>query len=739
MASPAEPQQHCVRFGVFELDLRTRELRSKRRKLLLQEQAFLVLTLLLDRPHQLVTRDELMKRIWSSDTFVDFDGSLNKAVNRLRDALGDSAEHPRFIETLPRQGYRFIAGITNGNHIDSSAVAETGSSGRVYKWPGHSATAATHTNGQAVTASSSQLPRAPRKPKYVFAIVGIALLVLAVGFGVYRWLSRSPRVDFESMRITRLTDTGTAEGVAANSPDGRYVAYALREGEKESLWLRLVPTRSDVRILQPETGSFHGLTFSLDGNYIYFVRSDENNTNFSYLYVMPVLGGSPQRLITDIDTAVSFSPDGHQFVFERGIPTRGIVEVRVANTDGSAERVLATFVYNDVQPGATWSPDGRTIAVPHLSSANQLRWALDVVSVVDGSTRELYSSEGIGRPVWLPGGNTLLAPLYDSDSRRWQLWTISYPRGEARRLTNDLADYGLSLDLTRDGRSLAATETTIISNVWVAPAADVSTGQLITSGEQALVQVGAAAGGRVFALSWDDQLSIMNADGSQRKRFSDVFAGDIPALCSGFALFDGWRGANSSLIRVDAEGTHATKLASGRMWSPTCSPEGKFVFYIDLGQHPEQIWRIPLEGGTPVKTADLQGAIMGNLQISPDGKLLAYSYVQDVPTPASKLAVIPVSGGPPVKVFQAPGAIGKPAAGTVWVRWSADGRSLLYLLTQNGTTNIWEQPLTGGEPKQFTKFTSGLIFDFDWSPDRTRLLLARGSVSSDVVLISNLR
>src|SRR5229473_6371351 len=110
MAIPVEFGQ-TARFGKFELDLRTRELRNNGQKLTLQEQPFQILAALLESPGQLVTRDEPTKRLWPSDTFVDFEHSLNKAVNRLREALEDSAEHPRLIETLPRQGYRFIAPV----------------------------------------------------------------------------------------------------------------------------------------------------------------------------------------------------------------------------------------------------------------------------------------------------------------------------------------------------------------------------------------------------------------------------------------------------------------------------------------------------------------------------------------------------------------------------------------------------------------------------------------------------
>ena len=111
-ASPSKLE--CIRFGVFELDLRSRELRKQGVRVKLQEQPFQVLQVLLERPGEVVTREELRQRIWSSDTFVDFEGGMYNAVKKLREALGDTADTPRFIETLPRRGYRFI-GAVSGN------------------------------------------------------------------------------------------------------------------------------------------------------------------------------------------------------------------------------------------------------------------------------------------------------------------------------------------------------------------------------------------------------------------------------------------------------------------------------------------------------------------------------------------------------------------------------------------------------------------------------------------------
>src|SRR6267142_2119869 len=114
---PQARSSHIRRFGTFEVDLRAGELRKQGKRIRLQEQPFHVLTVLLQRPGDGVSREELRSQIWPEDTFVDFDNSLNTAVNKLREALADSAENPRFIETLPRRGYRFMAPVTSGDRI----------------------------------------------------------------------------------------------------------------------------------------------------------------------------------------------------------------------------------------------------------------------------------------------------------------------------------------------------------------------------------------------------------------------------------------------------------------------------------------------------------------------------------------------------------------------------------------------------------------------------------------------
>jgi Tol biopolymer transport system component len=190
----------------------------------------------------------------------------------------------------------------------------------------------------------------------------------------------------------------------------------------------------------------------------------------------------------------------------------------------------------------------------------------------------------------------------------------------------------------------------------------------------------------------------------------------------------------AEITRFDADGSNPTKLASGELTLPVCSPNGSYIFYVELGTT-QKIWRISVDGGTPVEIATVLGEnVGGRITISSDGKMLAYPYEEFTPTPKMKLAIIPVEGGPPINILDAPCGVngfGSPL-------WSPDGKSLEYVLDQNGSSNIWEQPLQGGPPRQLTTFSSGRIFDFNWSRDGKRLLLARGEVSSDVVLLSHL-
>jgi serine/threonine protein kinase len=563
----------------------------------------------------------------------------------------------------------------------------------------------------------------------VSAIVAILGTVIAVSV-IVKWPGRSNVPSLTKVQVSRLTDSGRARDVAI-SRDGRYVVYSLGDMSEQSLHLRQVASKSDVEIVS-RGPAIHGLTFSPDGASIYFTRSDPKEKYFSYLYLVPLLGGPARRLIADVDSPVSFSPDGSHFVFARGLPARNVVELRMAAADGSADHVLATIRNGDSdvgsQPGPSWSPDGQTIVCPFRILGGDFHWILASVSVSSGAVREIYSDRnGLGRPVWLSEGN-LLIPRYETGDEGSQLWTISFPDGKLSRFTNDLANYWRPLDIARGTNTVVAVASTAVSNIWEAPAHNLSDLKQITFGRELMGDVAETTDGRLL-FSGGGRIWIVKADG-QREVFTDVPNAGWVGTCGDSLLFVISEDNTMTLARVDRD-AHLLKLYRGELTWPSCSRDGKFAYYTSR-HHPQKLWRISMEGGEPVEIGQVMGdSLAGPLDASPDGQLIAYPFAQYRPS-ARKLAVLPARGGPVTRVLDLPGV----ADG---IRWSPGGATVQYVITQNGVSNVWEQSITGGEPIQLTRFSSGLLFAFDWSSDHRRLLLIRGDVTSDVVLFRNLR
>ena len=762
-----------MHFGPFDLSPELSELRKHGQRLKLSGQAIDVLLMLASNAGRLVTREELQRKLWPGDSFGDFEHGLNAAVNRLRETLGDSATDPTYIETIPRRGYRFIAQVDQVPNTTDPAVPDNAVELRYQ----HAAdiradlkqlkrdtdSSSTHTASAAASASSSAavsstqvrpssgavLLAEARHHKGALALVLVVLAALIAGLGIYlsRLNERRNEWNLQGMKISRVTQSGNATNVAI-SPDGRYLVYVLREGEKQSLNVRQVATGSDVQILPPDEVVIWSLTFSPDANYIDFVRSEKPDFTDTHLYRMPVLGGTPHLAMQGgVDFGSSYSPDGTEFAFLRVRGASGKVDVWIAKADGSDQRVLASPPYIEGETGVAWSPDGKTVAYTASEATKGLRSGLWAISVADGLVREIYSTpDPIGRPRWLPDGSGLLAPIGNAGQDfHGQLWFISYPRGEARRLTNDLMDYQLCcLDLTPDGKTLVDTELSTVSDLWLAPGGNTAKAKQITTKEFAVGAFSWMPDGRIIFASQDGNLYAVNQDGSGRTLLTTDHRFDWdPSVCGDgrYIVYAAYREQKNGIWRMSADGSNPIRIADETFATgPQCSPDGKWVVYV---RGPSWIpVKVPITGAKPpeVLAQDFYIGLGYALRISPDGKRIMYiASPEPLENPSSpsasnpcQLKVIPSDGGADLYKFDWP-------ASASAARWAPEGDAVDYALTRSGVSNIWRQKLGGGPPKQITNFESGLIFDFDWSRDGRQLALTRGSESSDVVLISNFR
>lgn len=293
----ALPASSSIRFGPYELDLRSAELRKDHRKIRLQEQPFLILVALLERPGEVVLREEIRKKLWPDDTVVEFDHGINAAVKRLRDALCESIEKPRYIETLARKGYRFIGQVeVNSSEQTNSSVKQD-----------EHVVAADECSG-VLAAPKSRAPTRVARWLWVGAAGGLLAVAMAAWFLTRQGPVHAP------LQVTRLTFDVRLAWHPAISSDGKYMAYASDRGESRDthIWVQELPTGEPVRITKDASNEDYPF-FSADGTKIAF-RSDRDGGG---IYVVPLLGGEP-RLLVPQGTRARYSPDGRFILFFPG-------------------------------------------------------------------------------------------------------------------------------------------------------------------------------------------------------------------------------------------------------------------------------------------------------------------------------------------------------------------------------------------------------------------------------------
>ncbi|MCL4809764.1 MAG: serine/threonine-protein kinase, partial [Thermoanaerobaculia bacterium] len=319
--------------------------------------------------------------------------------------------------------------------------------------------------------------REPGRGRWLLPLVAAA--ALAAGFGLARATARPPaeRPDVEALRIAPVTNSGNVIQ-ASVSPDGRYVSYVESDQGLQSLWLQQLSGGQTLRLLPERPVAYWGQTFSPDGNAIYFgLRSDDDPRGA--LFSISTLGGTPRRLLGDLDSAVTFSPDGRRIAFLRlRFPGNEETALMVAGADGSDPRALATFrlpefVAGIFHGGPSWSPDGRAVATAVGTRGGpgaEGRSRLVLVGVEDGKVTTLADPgwDFAAHSGWLPDGRSLIVVARGRDQQNSQLWAVSHPEGEVRRVTNDLNDRRL-ISLTADGRTLVSVAGTLSSSIWSVP------------------------------------------------------------------------------------------------------------------------------------------------------------------------------------------------------------------------------------------------------------------------------
>ena len=566
----------------------------------------------------------------------------------------------------------------------------------------------------------------------------IAVLALLIVVPRIPWPRSQPQTvaPFQTFKMTPLTNAGESV-CAAISPDGKLFAHAEKKNGLQELLATNVSNSSSSVVVPSGDYVYRGITFSRDGNYLYFTRS-AGKSEASTLYQVALPGSAPRKLRDGVDSPISFSPSGDRFAFVRWNRAIGEYFLMVATIDGTEEHAIATrgdgkrFSLD----GPAWSPDGKTIVCGAGWWDHGYHMNLVEVDVADGHEKSVNGPQqwySIYQVAWLADKGGLIVNTREQPLSPAQLWRISYPQGEAVRIANDTMEYK-GASLSRDESTIVSVQGRQTTQMWVAPDGDVARARAIASKVGLTYGLGlgwTSKGKIVFSVTLGNNLSIsvIDPDGSNQAQLAGNAADNYtPATSSDgrLVVFASNRTGSFNIWRMNAEDGGDLKqltFTDGNYY-PSFSPDGQWVFYEQQSKAGISIWKVSINGGDPVQFTDKYARMP---VVSPDGQFVACRYY--IEPGRQGIAIIPISGGSPAKLLPIPIMEGQR------VQWTSGGRSLTYIDTLDGTSNIWSYDLYSGSARQITDFKTEAIFAYAWSPDK-QLVYERGTKQTDVTSIN---
>jgi len=633
------------RFSVFEADLRAGELRKNGVKVKLQDQPFQILGILLENPGELVSREDLRQRLWPSDTFVDFDHSLNSAVKKLRQALSDDADTPRFVETVPRRGYRFIAPVQTGAGNGSSGAAAAAG---LPPDADQSSALATSLSGEDRSPTDTPWHRKHWK----LGAAALAGFLLALGMGAWFGLFRSPKQAVSALvRLVPLTNTPWGDSEPSFSPDGNEIAFTW-DAEKHypvDIYIKQIGTENSIQITKNFGNNFLP-AWSPDGRYIAFVHSARNEK--PGFYIVPALGGTPRKLLQLPDHLVckpllSWSPDGKRLAYSYKTSAEEPCAVYALSIDTLESRRLSTPPSPSVgDDDAQFSPDGKSIAF--VRDTKDVRDIYVMPSGGGEPHRLTFDDRLLEGIAWMPDSQEILFSS-NRGGAGWGLWRIPFGGGTPQRAAVG-ADRAQMPVVSLKGHRLAYSDQFWNENIWRIP---------VDQGHH---------GGKPEKLIY----STLQEEGPQ-------YSPDGKHI-----VFQSTRSGSFEIWRCDPDGSHLVQLTSFNgplTGTPRWSPDGRQIsFDTRLTSHPN-IYVISADGGPPRRFRN-DSSDDGVASWSGDGKWLYFASDRSGVWQVWKM---PVEGGSAVQITKNGG----------FAAFESPDHAFLYY-TKFDSPGIFRVPADGG-------------------------------------------
>ena len=693
-------------FEGFVLDADEKVLLRQDQPVQITPKIFQLLQVLVENQGHIVEKVVLMDKVWAG-SFVE-ESNLTFSIRQLRKILGDDKQHPRFIETIPRRGYRFIANVEAGtlNGFKPSDLSES-----------------------PVDKAQSESGRRP----VLLAIVAASLVIVLLSAGAFFWWDRAAGSDRRSLEpdsglkfetLVRADRPMTA----AISPDGKYVAYSRTANGLQSLWLRQLSSGINTQLVEPEEGTIYNhIEFSADGEFIYFARRYKDRP--AHIDSISILGGNAKTgILPNVDGAFSISPDDRLISFRRYEP--GKRSLLAANIDGSGERVLVetakTFTDN------VFSPDGKLIAFALGQSDTGDRdfgvYTVDIESGVVSAATD-FKWVHVRSIAWLPDQSGLLVTAADIGEPSL-LWQISLADRKTKIVKESQAGFA-TISATRDMSRVLLMQVVPTSNLYLAASSALDDARPLAEAYDGLAW--APDDGIVYSASSNSgDIWKMSADGITQKQLTTEDFTDFDPKVSPdgrYVVFTSNRAGKYNVWRINADGSDPVALTFGEgEQEPVFTADGLFVMYNSM-KNPG-LWKVPVEGGEPVLISEKR---LGRISISPDGTKFAHASKIDG---RAKILIESFENNALLQQFDTPS--GYFLGGDIV--WSDREKALIYITEDsNNVGNLWGQSLDGGSAEKLTHYTSGEIFNFAFSPDGSKAALIRGTWNYQALLVTGFK
>jgi len=776
-------ETHNFEFDEFLLDTQEKVLLRDGKPLPITPKAFHLLFVLLEKHGHLVEKDELMKSVWA-DSFVE-EGNITFTIGLLRKLLEDDTKNPRFIETVPRRGYRFIAKVQIikaeneksdiANEVSAPQLNSNRAAPAVVPHPAgqnatqHSGTvvalsdwrreadeskaeksapvfAPETTNGQ--IAKLELVPATAhvknRRKNYPYLLAGLSsvvvLLIFAVSLNSWFTQSKSLEADAPVLSASFSSEKLSTNGKVVHavvSPDGKNVIYTNGIKGKQSIWLRQLESANIVEIIPPSDNVYGRLAFAPEGNSFYFTRKPRNEEGHSDIYRISIFGGIPTKIVSEAQSSISISPDGGKVSFVRCYLLEDEnCSLWIADTDGSNERKLVSRPRPFRIGNNKISPNGKTVAFAVGQSKNAANeFGLVEVNIENGTERELTTQKffNIKTLEWLPSQSGLLIVASRIPTRNFRLWQVSVATDDASPLTKDSENYSaLSLDKAAD--VIVATQTKTDFKLFLYNRENPSEKRILADATTG----GFAPNGKIiFAslMSGNREIWSINVDGSEERQLTNNPADESAPVSSPdnrFVFFVSNRTGEAQVWRMNADGSNQMQITFKEGGFPAfVSPDGRWVYYHH-GVH-RTLWRVST---TP--SGEEEQLVLNKekyrFAFSPDGSRVAFAESQGQ---EKSIAIVSLADGRTIRIIK----YADRQAGMTELDWLPDGNGLAYILVNNESDNhtLWLQSLDAETPQKIADLGDEHINSLALSPDGKSFAIVQGSWKHDAVLLKGLK